>query len=694
MSKLTVSKGAGAQVSLGGHAASFKTYGNPIPYIAPWVVALLMLALAAGVRLLLARDVYAWYWSVATAAMYTTLTFLAWRASRARGKLTCGLATVGIGLGGAWSWYAAGVDNFTWRPLVAYVLGMIVICGGANFLVALREGQPGGPSMHDRMRKAVEDIRNLEGIRVVDGTVVAEVEMEPGATVADLQAHADELASGWGAPKGAVRVLEGGPDAPAVAGQVRVMPVNRIATPPPWPGPSRREGGSIMDPITVGVRASGEPLQFWLPGDRTAGRSAAMIQVTGMSGAGKSEFIAYTVVELLSRGGPAEVEYWYGNSRKSAQEPDWLRNGAARSADNRRDVIAMLKDLRAEAPERAAALGAAGLKEWAPGAPVPFRLAIVDEFADIAADATRLITDLSETLRSLGVVLMVGLQRATGDRWPTSARSNFGAHVCFGVRDETDASMALPEEIIEAGAAPWIWGISQPGSCYLTAPGVPRDLWTTEARTFRPNEQLQRRWAEHFIGRRAAGAVVSAAPPPPVARVDVDPVQWDSDEDVPADVEPGEVEDIITDVLNDPDDDDELGEADLEDQDEEEEERPRIPADVQGELGDADHTRPIGGGSGGGGMELALSPRMSAEQAQQYLRATLEGLRDQGITRVKLEDFGADVLAATGMKASWLSKWCGRLADPDDPSRLMDKLDERGCYELRARAALPAGSRP
>jgi hypothetical protein len=696
--KKMLSPGSGANFGL--RAGNLSARGNPVPYLLPWAAAFALLILAVAVRFGLAQDSMSWYWSAFVVIVYTGLTYVTWRASRARGALACGLATGGMALASAWSWYMAGAPGLSWRPFVIYAGLAIVFCAGANMFVVFSRRGGESEDMHDKVTGAVTKMRNINEIESRDGQVVARYEMEPGTPAADLQKDAASLASLYGVAPDGVRVL---PDRDnARVGELRVSPTNPLRHPQPWPGPSIRTGGSPMDPVRVGIRRGGQPQQLWLPGDPKVGRNASLIQVTGMSGAGKTEFIRYLLVEgVLSRGMPDEIEYWYGNSRKADQEPEWVEQGAARFERDRKGVAAMLRDLRDEAPQRARILGQRGLDQWQPGCGLAFRLVVLDEFADVASDVERLLVDLAETLRSLGVVLLCGFQRASGDRFPTSARSNFGSHVCFGVKDDMDASMALPDEVLEAGAQPWIWGNKVPGMCYLTAPGVPEDLWTDEARTYKPNRELLGKWAEHYItARNTAAATAGPAQPPatdhttaPARRPSpyprpVDAEQavadprdqeglddvFDLDEDFDEELAADEVDDVLQEI------DDELGDGDLDDFDDPDLQRPHVPQE-EAEVVHLDHREPIPVGHGGG-MRLALSPQMPPRQARTHVRGFLARLHADGVERFKKEDIGGELLSEVGYKASWLDKVLSEFA-AERPEWLR-RTDERGWYDIVA----------
>jgi hypothetical protein len=697
--KTQLRPGAGGQFGLNAGDANMRLSGNPVPYLMPWATAFVLLILAVAIRYGLARDTLSWYWSLFVMAVYAGLTVLAWWTSRPRGRVTHLLATGGVAAGGLWSWYIAGVPDLTWRPFAVYIGASVLVCGGSMFFVAFRNGPGDGTGgMHEQIGGAVAKLRALNEVTTKDGQVVARYEMEPGTPAAELQSAAPALASLYGVPADGVRVLPSSDD--ARVGEMRINPTNTLAKPLTWTGPSIRSGGSIMDPIVVGQRRGGQPLHFWLPGDAKQGRNASLMQVTGMPGAGKTEFIRYVLLELLSRGMPDEVEFWYGNSRKADQEPDWVKRGAARFESDRKGVARMLHDLRAESPERARILGEQGLDQWQPGCGLAYRLVICDEFADVATDVERVLTDITETIRSLGENILLGLQRASGSRFPTDARSNMGTLVCFGTKDEVDAGMALPDEVLDAGAQPWRWGNKQPGMCYLTAPGVDEDLWTDEGRTFRPNRDLMGQWADYYLARRAGRATTAPAQPatPPTVRTAsaaaytaAQPAERETGSDLQEprdgealddvidldDIDEGKAAAEVDDVLDEISDD--LGDGELDEFDDDMPAKPHVPIDCN-EAVDIDHREPIE--VFGGGMRLALSPKMPPSEARDHVRRFLADLHSTGVRRFKKEDMAGDVLAAVGYRASWLDKVLAEFAN-ERPTWLV-RTDDRGWYDINA----------
>ncbi|NUR59425.1 MAG: hypothetical protein HOV87_12265 [Catenulispora sp.] len=716
MTKVKLSPGSGGNFgfSAGGIRASANV--NPIPYLAPWILAVALAGLAVAIRFGLAHDSASWYWSTLTALVYIGLTWVTWRSTRPRGQLTCLLATGGVAAAGVWSWLVAGMPHLTWRPFVLYGLLAVLGCGGANVFTAFKHGhgEPGS-GMFDKLGGALEKVRAINEITAEDGQVQASYRMQPGTPASELQDSTTAIASMYGLPPDGVRAIPSKDD--AAEGKIVLSPNNPLALPPVWPGPSMRSGGSVMDPLVLGVRRGGQPLQYWMPGDPSKARNASLMTLVGMSGSGKTQFIRLQIIEgVLSRGTPDEVEYWYGNSRKADQEPDWVKRGAARFENTRKGVAQMLKDLRDELPERARILGEQGLDQWQPGCGLAFKVVFCDEFADIAKDIESIVVDLAETVRSLGIHLVLGLQRASSSRFPTDARSNFNTQACLGVRDDTDAEMALPEDVLDAGAQPWLWGAKVPGMLYMAAPGVDEELWSEAARTFFADKHLLARWAEHYIALRERGIRAGGRPSPHLVSVptgeqavaaarratnaDAVPIDMDDDdEDVDGvvqdadaskaeelgDVDERELADEIDDILTDLDDG---GRGDLDGFDDELPEV-EIPAEEAEDLRSISVSTPIEVGDNAGGMRLRLSPTMTPAEARAYVRRWFTELHGRGVGLIKKEDMG-DLLADIGFRSSWLDKvlkeFCG-----EQPAWLR-RTDSRGWYEILAAPPVLAGA--
>jgi hypothetical protein len=349
------------------------------------------------------------------------------------------------------------------------------------------------------------------------------------------------------------------------------------------------------------------------------------------------------------------------------------------------------------------------LKEWTPGCGLLFRYVFLDEFASIATEVEEIFIDLAESVLSVGILLIPMFQRATGDRFPTSARAMFGAQICFGVKTPTDASMALSDEVLEAGAAPWIWQNRCAGYHYNDSPGVEDHERSEPCRTFKPNEKLMREWAEYFIARRAAsgsastlgpsnGALEPRPEPAPAARRHssvepaVEDVELVGDDQGPRPYDPAEPDEIEVGDIPDDELESMTEEAFTEamegvSADELERERPHVdmPADLAAELERTDNVRPLPEyPTEAPRMPLGLGPEMSPLDAQRYLRDHLIRLGRQGVEQLKVEELD-DVLLETGMRASWLSKWLGHFSEDHPvhgPAVLQKLTAQRGFYRI------------
>src|SRR5690606_39964141 len=80
----------------------------------------------------------------------------------------------------------------------------------------------------------------------------------------------------------------------------------------------------------------------------------------------------------------------------------------------------------------------------------------------------------------------VSLQRATWSNIDTDTRAQLGDGVCFGVRDEADARFALPDYVLDAGAAPHHWRKSRPGAAYAAVESAPPERHALAVKMYGP----------------------------------------------------------------------------------------------------------------------------------------------------------------------------------------------------------------
>lgn len=320
--------------------------------------------------------------------------------------------------------------------------------------------------------------------QVEPNKVTAGYRLAPGEmTNADVAARLVNMASELGVSPTAIRIVPD-PDN-ASQGEIVIVPTDMLTIPTPWPGPVS-VGGSITEPVPIGLYEDGAVEQIWLPYDQVTGRNATHFGVFGMNGSAKSSAMTIAVTDILTR---SDVLVWACDPVKGQQTLgpllpylDWAETtmaGSERMVDVLPRVIAA----------RADALGRAGFKNWTPEAfeklGMPYLLWWAEETAKLFREGAEL-EPIAETARSAGVSIAVSLQRPSATTMPTDVREQLGGVMCFGVKGSTTADMALPDDVRDAGARPEVWENRKPGYNYLVAPGVDEQRYAMPARSYIP----------------------------------------------------------------------------------------------------------------------------------------------------------------------------------------------------------------
>lgn len=451
-----------------------------LPWLWPWALCIALLPLAAGLWALWGRDPGAAPWGAVALALGTAgLSLLAWRAGRARGVIVRAHAAASVAVAGTWTMTAMLSGPFT-RPVIDVWVCLLLV-GGISWNI--RRGLRGQGEEHDSGWSTLAERVKLPGSRVMspvrDGLQVrATIEAQRGSqTAADIVAARERIASGLGVPAQGVRLT---PD-PESAARAHLTVVTRdvLKTPTPWPGPSR-PGQSIAEPLVLGTRENGDPLELWLPGDHRAGRSATHVLVTGMTGAGKSAAGRLLLAEILTR---PDAQVWLIDSVKARQFTGPFRDRVTELATETDAARVLISKLPGLITERADELGARGYDQWERGCGLPYLVVHVEEAASVVA-SSRPFALAAQTARSAGVSLVVSLQRAVHTNLPTDVRQQLGAALAFGCRPGDERFSGLSAEVLDAGASPQTWGASRPGYCYAEIPGTDPALWSAPARTF------------------------------------------------------------------------------------------------------------------------------------------------------------------------------------------------------------------
>ncbi|MGO4418630.1 conjugal transfer protein TraB, partial [Streptomyces sp. MCAF7] len=293
----------------------------------------------------------------------------------------------------------------------------------------------------------------------------------------------------------------------AAHGQFVIVPNDMLDGGTPWPGPSA-PGGSIIDPVVVGIYEDGEPEQFWFPADPDpkGDRNATHFLAAGMNGSGKSAGMTLAIVDALTR---RDAIVWACDPSKGMQTfgpllPyfDWVEMSQAGGED-------MIDALSQVITARANELGRHGFKNWTPAAfkrlAMPYMVVWIEEAAKFFRNGTEMEGLVMEA-RSAGISVIISLQRPSSTSMPTDVREQLGGVLCFGVKGSTTADMALPEDVRDAGARPEAWENRKRGYNYLVTPGVDEERYAMKARTFIPP-------ADEEIGRVLADAPTTPAGP-------------------------------------------------------------------------------------------------------------------------------------------------------------------------------------
>lgn len=546
----------------------------------------------------------------------------------------------------------AGLWALTWRGWTAdSVITYLLTMGAASAMLAttrlLRgDGTDGKPSAFGELGErvqALKDIGRMGRPKVVDGRVVADVEMRPGGDFGQLTKPEvrTALASAHDVPVGGVRMVadRGTPR----KGRMEISPVDMLESPPAWPGLSA-PGGSIAAPIRLAVYQTGGELPLVLPGDPTAGRNAIGVMILlGQSGSGKTELQMFLAAEARSR---RDARVTYIDGRKGMQLPEAFRNAMHTMICDVAEGERFLESLVDLVATRAAQIGEHGHEQWTPGCRrcPPFEVVIVDEASKFIESEDALV-ELAESIRSIGVFILLGLQRATGDRVPTSVRSTVGAAICMGTKTTAEGARVLSEDTIAAGADPGQWSNKKPGALYAELPGVDPDDWSVPGRTFKPDRDAV---IDELVAHLGGEQHPTPVAPLPAPIGEGEPVEDEGQDDDDPECPP------LPDDPECPPDADPRSPLTVPN-------RPRIPLLV----------------------EPAAGQQFTPAEVRDLFRQGIEQAHANGITQVKPSSFArlVDIVGEDGLRPPTISKILGELCQPG-PGQMLRKAPSRGVYEI------------
>lgn len=255
-----------------------------------------------------------------------------------------------------------------------------------------------------------------------------------------------------------------------------------------WKGPSG-PGESIAETIEgLGLYRNRIDLRMLLPHTELPNGDLSVVAHTLMAGRtriGKSAAGELVMVNVGLRRDAAVV---FCDAVKADQSVGPIEGACCYVLDTEAKVKNFLYRLvHHTIPARAAFLGNPNrnplgkvLREWEPGCGLTWVTVYVAEGASLFG--VQALTMVTERAASVGIELRVELQRATHDRYDTTARANNAAGIAFACNEDGDAAMVLSPRLMELGPSPSAWGPEQPGMCYYEAPGIPLSLAAMPAR--------------------------------------------------------------------------------------------------------------------------------------------------------------------------------------------------------------------
>jgi S-DNA-T family DNA segregation ATPase FtsK/SpoIIIE len=363
-------------------------------------------------------------------------------------------ATIAMAVG---SWCAAATALGIFRPALLRLL----LLGGVVLAI------PWWVHRRRRARVRVErklaawpDIaRNigLTGSHVMSAVVdawgwTARVALSRGHTVADALNKLPAIESSLKTRAGAVRIE---PDkAHADQFVMRVLDTDPHARPVPWKTPKAH---SITQPIPLGVFEDATTVTVVLL------RRNGLIG--GVVGSGKSGVLNVILAALAACN---DVVIW-GIDLKGGMELRPWTPVLGRLATTSDEAIALLDDAVTELDQRATESAQEGSRVWEPTYERPALVIVIDEYAELPEEATKLADSIARRGRAVAVTLLAATQRPTQKAMGYGAtRSQMDVRISLRVRERRDADLILGQGMYQAG---WhAHALDAPGKFLISAP--------------------------------------------------------------------------------------------------------------------------------------------------------------------------------------------------------------------------------
>lgn len=451
-----------------------------VPFLPPWIGAAVIPPVAGFATHQLWGDT-ALSAGIACAGLGTSgiaLSALTWAVAGGNNtfrKLRRAHATASVAAGMGWLTCATAAGPFTPGMVNTWVFGGSLFALSWNIRGLMRNAHDETEQVETSGWGKLAEKIGLEKVQVTNakgngkGMVTASVEVQAGRTVEDVQATTSKVAAALHLPPSGVTVTRNPDNAARGTMSLRVADLLKdgVEFIPP-----QRLGLLPTADIPIGLYADGETFLI-NPFDATI---LQHLLVMGVTGAGKSEFCRTVLAHLMTR---SKMSIWLIDLAKGRQSVGHMSEGLDWFIQDKKTAKLALKSLPGIITARGDQLADEGLDQWTPDSSLNAMLLWMEEAADLA-DFDQL-DEIARKARSVGIWLVVSLQRATWTNVSTDVRANLQASACFGVDDAGDAGFGLPDRVVESGAVP-DWGSDRPGYFYGTGMGIAPARWTTEAR--------------------------------------------------------------------------------------------------------------------------------------------------------------------------------------------------------------------
>ena len=405
-------------------------------------------------------------------------------------------------------WMAAAIAYGPGTPPLPALVGIGIVLGGIPWWSHRRRR---AKVRVERTIDAWPDIVaavGLPGSRVMSAVVDrwgwrARVSLPAGQTPSDLINAAPGLESGLHVRPGAVRI-EPDPDR-ADHALVRVLSSDPHAAPIPYPdqteqadGPAGAAESSVMAAIQLGLFEDATVVTL-----RLAHRHGLL---GGVAGAGKSGVLNTILATLVTC---PDVVLW-GIDLKGGMELQPWAGCLARIATTPEEAAALLADAVQVLETRARHLAATGLRLWQPTPALPALLIVIDEYAELAEEASAAVwhaDSIARRGRAVAVTLLAATQRPTQKAMGSGAvRSQMDVRICLRVRERRDVDLILGQGMLAAGWA--ADALNAPGKFLIS---TPEHTTPRRARAYRLTDQDVAAVAARHEATRPALDELSAA---------------------------------------------------------------------------------------------------------------------------------------------------------------------------------------